>query len=148
MTRTLIFGLGSAHGDDQLGWLVAERLAAEVSHPGFAVRRGTSPCELLDLLDGLDRLIVCDACEPLGAPGTIHRWRWPDLPIARFHSSGSHDMSLVDALRLAEQLRVLPPIVTVAAAEMESAGSMAPLSTAMQVAVDRLVAGITEYLYR
>lgn len=119
MTRTLVFGLGSFHGDDRLGWLVAERLAAAVSDPEVLIRRGRSPSELLDALDGVDRLIVCDACESLGNVGAIHQWHWPDIPLARLRSSGSHDLDLAGVLALGEELRLLPADVTILGVEGE-----------------------------
>ena len=49
MTRrpTLVVGVGSHHGDDQAGWLVADLLAASASED-VAVRKAKTPAEILD----------------------------------------------------------------------------------------------------
>lgn len=148
MSSTLVFGLGSGQGDDQLGWLVAERLAVAVSHAQATIRRALSPSELLDLRDGVDRVIVCDACHSLGAPGTIHRWHWPDVPVARLRSTGSHDLGLGEVLKLAEQLCLLPPEVIVYAAELASSAPLAPVLAATQATVNRLASEIIEFIQR
>jgi len=146
MSSTLVFGLGSGQGDDQLGWLVAEYLTVAVSHARATIRRAVSPSELLDLLDGVDRLIVCDASHSLGAPGTIHRWRWPDVPVARLRSTSSHDLGLGEVLKLAEQLCLLPPEVVVYAAEVASSAPLASVSVATQATANRLAAEIIEFI--
>lgn len=146
MSRTLVFGLGSGQGDDQLGWLVVERLAAAVSPAQAMIRRAVSPSELLDLPEGVDRLIVCDACHSLGAPGAIHRWRWPDVPVGRLRSTGSHDLGIGEVLKLAEQLCLLPPEVFVYAVEVASSAPLASVSIATQATVKRLAAEIIEFL--
>ena len=142
----MIVGLGSAHGDDQIGWRVAERLAARNADAPVSIRIGCSPGELLDWLDGVDHLIVCDACQGLGAPGAIRRWRWPDAQFAAIFGSGSHDLGLAEVLALADQLRRLPKEVMVWAAEGETPVPNAPLSSSGQMAVDRLVDEISQEL--
>jgi len=148
MTRTLVFGLGSARGDDQMGWMIVERLAAADLPADVTIRRGVSPSELLDVLNGFNRLILCDACESRSAPGTISRWHWPDVPFASLRAAGSHDLGLGDVLKLAEQLCVLPAEVIVYAAEIESAAPTACMSATARAAVDQLVAEITGVLQR
>ncbi|MGI9427921.1 MAG: hypothetical protein ACR2NM_04645, partial [Bythopirellula sp.] len=101
IARTLIVGIGSPHGDDQAGWLVAERLATDLDHDNIAVRKATSPVQLLDWLDSIDRLVVCDACRGLGDVGELRRWLWPSPELADGSWSGTHDFSLIAVLQLA-----------------------------------------------
>src|SRR5690349_18107797 len=114
--QTLIVGLGSPHGDDQLGWRVAERLAA-LAAPRTLVRTARSPGELLGWLDGVERLIICDACECLGLFGAVHCWHWPAPELSLVRSSGSHDLGIASALALADELGRLPGQVTIVAVE-------------------------------
>lgn len=132
---TLVVGLGSAHGDDQIGWRVAEDLAA-LSIP---VRIARSPSELLDWLGGVERLVVCDACQNLGAPGDVLRLPWPDARLAALRSSGSHDMGLAEVLALAEQLGHLPKAVIIWCAQGEKRLPGSSLSPTGCAAVGRLV---------
>ena len=72
--RILIAGLGSAHGDDQAGWLVAENLASQCQeYPDITVRRASIPLDLLDWLEGVDVLYICDACESTQGHSKLHR---------------------------------------------------------------------------
>jgi hydrogenase maturation protease len=169
---TLIVGLGSAHGDDQIGWRVAERLAAiadrndnlaELGAPAagdkrellgdlpprtaaVSVRIARSPSELLDWLDGVDRLIVCDTCQNVGAPGTTFRLCWPNARLATLRSSGSHDIGLAEMLALAEQLYRLPKEVIIWCAQGEATTAGSSLSASGHVAVTCLVEKISQEL--
>lgn len=80
-TETLFVGVGSPHGDDRAGWLVADALSdlfgTDVStqasgtlnagglpsrkYPSLAIRKTCIPADLLDWLDGAAKLIICDA---------------------------------------------------------------------------------------
>jgi hydrogenase maturation protease len=108
----LVIGVGSAHGDDQLGWLVAKDLIRR-SPMGYQVRIASTPLELLDWLDECRVLHLVDACEGAGSPGTIYRWDWPCPEIHAGRWSGTHDFNLCGALALAEQLGQLPPQVVI-----------------------------------
>jgi hydrogenase maturation protease len=72
--RVLIAGLGSPHGDDQAGWLVVEKLAIECQDdPDIMVRRASIPLDLLDWMEGVDVLHICDACEATESQVKLHR---------------------------------------------------------------------------
>lgn len=135
--KTLIVGLGSAHGDDRFGWQVAARLSEAPQAPGIVIRQARSPAELLDWLEGIERLIVCDACENLGTPGRLHRWRWPAAELTRIRSSHSHDLALAAVLALAETLDCLPSAVEVLAAEGRTFGPAAPMSSEIESAASQ-----------
>lgn len=146
MAKTLVFGLGSAHGDDQLGWLVVDGLARAISHADIELRHGTSPSDLFDALDGVDRLFVCDACHSHEIPGIVHRWRWPDLPLASLRGAGSHNLGLGEVLTLAAQLSSLPAEVNVYTVGIASLSPATPLSSAVKVAADQLVGDLIRQL--
>jgi hydrogenase maturation protease len=124
----LFVGIGSPHGDDQAGWFVADHLRRQVnSLSDVLVRRAIVPMDLLDWLDGVDHLHLCDACQSGAAPGKLLRWQWTgahdrssdeDAPgpfhgLSALRSTGSHDCGLGQTLLLAERLRRLPSQVTV-----------------------------------
>jgi hydrogenase maturation protease len=117
MHRTCVVGVGSPHGDDAVGWLLAEELrqrdptAADV----VALR---SPTELLGRLSGCRKLILVDACSGGQPAGTIRRLTWPDSAIAALSSPSSHGLGVGTVLALAEALGELPPEVVVYAVEM------------------------------
>lgn len=108
----LLVGIGSPFGDDRLGWLVVgeiERRGGSNAH----TRRARAPADLLDWLEGIDRLVVCDACHGGGPAGSWRRFDWPTTSLDDVAFSGTHDMSLAATLALAEQLGLLPKQTTI-----------------------------------
>jgi len=151
--NVLVAGLGSPHGDDQAGWLVAEQVLKNVSgtleaseaqeenlmsessrqlFPQVIVRRAMIPLDVLDWLEGVDVLHICDACESTSGYWKLHR---SSFEAGRFVSPnaasdvalysalnslrcrGSHNFELPDVLRLAATTRLLPKRVIVWAIE-------------------------------
>lgn len=114
----LCVGLGSPHGDDQFGWCVADALEAHVGDiPGVRIRKAASPIDLLDWLDGVAELCVCDAVENCGssAAGTRFearcngRQRQGILPeLRRMRAASSHQIGLPAVLDLADRLERMP----------------------------------------
>ncbi len=149
MTRrsTLIVGVGSPHGDDQAGWLVAERLAADLDENDAAVRKAAAPIQVLDCLEGVERLILCDACRGLGRVGELRRWTWPAGELAGASWSGSHGLSLTATLQLAERLNRLPKQVVIWAVEAAVSGALDGLSPQVAAALPRLVGQIKAEIY-
>ena len=143
--RVLFVGVGSPHGDDRIGWLVADELmqladceARVVSSP--AIRKASSPADLLDWLEGVfDRLVVCDACSAEGSPGTCTRWIWPEPSVRRALPAGTHQLSLVDALDLASSLQRLPNEVILWGVQAESVEPQPELSVSVAAALPDLV---------
>ncbi len=135
--RTVVVGIGSPHGDDRAGWVIADALARHMERAagrsagasGVEVRKAATPADLLDWLDGADRLLVCDAVCGAGAPGTLHRWHWPDPRIGQVRSAGSHDFGLAATLELAARLGRLPAEVVIwgiEAGQSELHGELSP----------------------
>ncbi len=123
LRKTALFvGIGSPHGDDRAGWLVADALAS-LDGDGVCVRKASIPADLLDDLNGARKLVICDAVRGAGAPGSLHQWRWPDPRIAQARSSGSHDLSLSDVLQMAANLGQLPSEVIVWGIEASAVGA-------------------------
>ena len=77
--RTLIVGLGSDHGDDRAGWLVAEQLTAidDIS-AATIVRKAVIPLDLINWLDDVDTLHIADACEMDSGETAVRRFCWAD----------------------------------------------------------------------
>lgn len=137
---TLFVGIGSAHGDDQAGWLVAERLAACSIGHDLQVRKAKSPASLLHWLDGgVQRLIVCDACHSGGQLGQVRRWAWPIPELETMAWSGTHDLSLPTVLALGQRLGRLPATVIVWAIEGQDPPAAEAISHGVSEAVLEVV---------
>jgi len=112
-----VLGMGSPHGADRAGWLLAERLL-ERTDLGATVRPLSTPLELLDHLDGCEFLLVVDACRTGADEGTVLRLSWPDSRIRAHQSLSSHGLGLGESLLLAEQLGKLPENVVLLCLEV------------------------------
>jgi hydrogenase maturation protease len=111
--HTLFVGLGSRIGDDQIGWNVSNGVATKFSRRNLAIRIAESPMQILDWLDGITKLVICDACRGLGRVGEVRRWLWPAKELLDVSWSGTHDLPLTTALHLAERLGRLPNQVVI-----------------------------------
>lgn len=97
--ETLLVGLGSPHGDDQAGWLVAEALADRVDVPPHCrVRQAAVPVDMLDWLDEIHTLHIIDACRGESVIGTVHRqvWTEPSAAVAAARVPSVGDRHFVD----------------------------------------------------
>ncbi len=142
--RTLVVGIGSPHGDDQVGWVIAEMLRSVLPQQ-IDVKRAATPSQVLDWLSGTDRLFVCDACEGRlsdASPAICQRWRWPTPLVASVRSSNSHSFGLPGVFQLAEQLGTLPDDVIVYGITGRSFNAFADISpkvgSSLQGVVDRI----------
>ncbi|MCA9080325.1 MAG: hydrogenase maturation protease [Planctomycetaceae bacterium] len=116
--RLLCVGLGSSHGDDQLGWAVADVLREwAADHDDIDVRHAGTPIDLLHWLEGVDDVYLCDAISSQEPPGTMHRYesdltaddRSKILPeLQRLRVGGTHQIGLPAVLDLAATLGCLP----------------------------------------
>lgn len=125
--KTLIVGVGSAHGDDQAGWLVADELARRIADRNFiSVRKASVPLDFLDWLEHVNVLHLIDAFQDSGGEKDVRRFRWLNGQLichsrdAREDSGlnppaarSSHGFSVPDVLRLAEQTGMLPEMTVV-----------------------------------
>ena len=116
--NVLFVGIGSPHGDDVVGWVVADILRSNVALTHVRFIRSASPLELFDWIDECDRLFLCDGCCGLGSPGKTRRMVWPTLELEQLTWSNTHDFPLTASLQLAERLGRLPPEVILWAIEI------------------------------
>src|SRR5690606_31097195 len=104
---TLVVGLGSPHGDDQAGWLVADRLQPSAT-PGARFMKLAKPIELCSHLADCARLILVDAARSGNSYPQVRRLCWPDRSVVWEQCSSSHGVNVGYALQLAERLQSLP----------------------------------------
>lgn len=134
----LVVGIGSPHGDDQIGWIVAQQLSVSLPNR-VAVKLAQEPLQLLDWLVDSQGLVVCDACVS-GAPvGSIHRWTWPADSLNMHRFAGSHQLPLTYVLEMAARLGKLPAHVVIWGIEIENASPGNLVSPAAMTAASKLV---------
>ena len=140
--ESLIVGIGSPHGDDQAGWLVVDQLSKTCRQRHVAMGKASAPVDLLDWIDGIEQLVVCDASRGLGQVGTIRRWSWPNDGLQQARWSGTHDLSLPEVLQLAQRLDRLPHQVAIWSVEAAERGSLKMPSPEVTAVIPRLVVNI------
>ncbi|HSB91396.1 MAG TPA: hydrogenase maturation protease [Anaerolineales bacterium] len=146
--RTLVLGLGNPlRGDDGVGPAVLEAMQASGKVPPTATLWPAHEGDLLDALvaEAWSQLVIIDAAEIGSAPGS-----WARLEgyraLATSARSGSHRLSLIDALGVARALGKDPAAVSVFAVQPASTGWMPGLSRPVAEAVDALSATVLEML--
>jgi len=112
--RILVMGVGNPlMRDDGIGPRVIEMLRAGYTFPDNVdvVDAGTMSFMILDLLRGIDRLIIIDAVRDTGEPpGTVLRMTPEEIaPNQIAHSL--HDVRLVDVLQAADLMGSTPETI-------------------------------------
>lgn len=131
-----IVALGSPHGDDQVAWRVAERLALDST--SIRVVPLTTPWDLLEHLLQERRIIVLDACCTGAAPGTVFRingLQLDHLPGDRFSTHGG---SVAEIIKLATALGRRPQALVILAVEITSANPTSEISERGHLAITEL----------
>lgn len=152
--RILIAGVGNVlRGDDGFGVEVARSLLRGNSLRGEITisESGIAGIPLVqELMDGYDALLIVDAVDRGGAPGTVYVIE-PDVPDPTAIDANALHSSLADAhytepskvLMLARALGVLPPRVLIVGCQPEGYDELgaelsAPVRDAVGVAVGRI----------
>jgi len=138
---SLVVGLGSPHGDDQLGWVVVDRLRPRLP-AGITADKVHGGLELLECLEGHEAAVVIDAAAPAGRPGTIRSFAWPSTKLAHCGPWSTHGLGLVQALQLAETLGRLPQRVNIYTIEAQDTSPGAPLSGNVAQRLDAVVEAV------
>ena len=117
-------------GDDGAGPAVLHALEGRVPDGVRLARCGGDPAELLDLLDGAERVVIVDAVRTGAPPGALHRLDAAAGPLpARSAGHSTHGLGLADGLELARALGRLPAsalVVGIEAAGDEPGGALSP----------------------
>ena len=143
MDGRLLIGVGSPHGDDQVGWWLVDRLqqlSDESDRPvPFELLALSDPIDLLNHLAGVELLVVIDACEATDSPGSITRWEWGDSTSDEDRSHSTHRFSVIQALELASVLGRLPVRTVIYGVEIEACRPATDLSPSVLASFPDLV---------
>lgn len=136
--RAWVIGLGTAFGDDRIGWEVVARLPAALP-AGVRCCTTSDPLSVIEAPVGCELLIVIDACNGAGLPGTVHRFEWPDARLVTVESMSSHGVGLAEALDLAATLGRLPPKAVILSVEGVHGGSGLRPSSTVEAAISEII---------
>ena len=103
--KTIVLGIGNPIlRDDGVGIHVVKQLKKHIDDPSVTLDEAqTGGMNLLDMIRGYDKAILIDAIKIKHAqPGEVKRFLLSDF--SSIHSYNPHDVTLLEALRLAEKL--------------------------------------------
>ena len=139
----IVIGLGSPHGDDQVGWLVADEISRGLGS-AIVTRNLTCPIDLTLAIEGMPRVVIVDAVRCDRMSDHPCRWEWPSSEIALIRPSGTHAIGLTECLHLASELNRLPDEVVIWGIPGRNFQAGSPIDHALRNAVPRLARQIIE----
>jgi hydrogenase maturation protease len=150
MKRVLVAGIGNElRGDDAVGLEVADRLRERVPPGVEVVGCEQEPLRLIDTWHGADSVVVVDAIDSGGEPGTVVRLDASVDQIAeRTFRSSTHAFGVGETIELARALGKLPRRVIVYGVEGAEFAAGRGLSALVDAAVGSVVESILADLAR
>ena len=160
MTMThpvLVLGIGNILlTDEGVGVHVVKALQAEAARPGGEqlpegveiVDGGTFGADLIDLVAHRPRVIVIDAVQATGTPGTILKFGSEDMATKTSVSMSLHEVGLLETLLMAKHLGCPPGEVVVFGIIPGSLEPGLDLTPPVAAAVPKVIAMIREELGR
>lgn len=145
-----VIGVGNAwRGDDGVGLLAARRLRERLGPSVEVVDAEDDGLALLDLMEGVDHVILIDAVKGGGRPGMAVRLdlsaesRWGTVV-----PCSTHAMGVAYAIDLARALGRLPKQIVLYGIEVESVESGASISGAVSEGLEVVVEQVTQEVER
>lgn len=148
---TLILGIGNPiMSDDAVGGRIVQCLQQRYRFPaGVRLLDGdTLGTALLHHLDGVSRLLVVDAVETGGPPGTLTRLANDQIPGVITAKLSPHQLGLSDLLAVAALHGCAPQEVVVWGVQPENLEMGLDLSPPVAAQMESLTAGVLEELRR
>lgn len=104
--KTIVLGVGNPIlKDDGVGIHVAGKLKQHIHDGGIAIGEAfTGGMPLLEMMVGYDKAIIIDAVKMEGKAGKVMRLSIEDF--ATVHSCNPHDVSLSEALKIADEMGI------------------------------------------
>lgn len=150
MKRICIIGLGSPHGDDQIGWELVRLLEGEETvHESLRLLAcATVGWELLEFWKDAELAIIVDAVRSAAMPGTLQRLELhprSDLSVLdTVQTLTSHGLDLPELIELAEALDSLPRRLVLIGVEIAACAPFEPLSAQVRAALPNLAHAVRD----
>ncbi|KAA0895083.1 HyaD/HybD family hydrogenase maturation endopeptidase [Oryzomonas rubra] len=141
----LVLGIGNlVMSDDGVGVRVVQELQKRCRFPPHVeiMDGGTLGLDLLPKLEGIGRLLVVDAVETGGTPGTLVRLSGKELPIALQTKVSPHQMGLKDLLAVAELLGHAPREMVLVGIQPASIEMGAELSINITAQLEKMIGNV------
>ncbi|MEW6068879.1 MAG: hydrogenase maturation protease [Nitrospirota bacterium] len=104
--KCLVLGIGNLlRSDDGIGIHIIDSLRKENLDNKIDINEGLSGLDVLDAINGYDRVIIVDAIKSNVEPGTIYKLSLEDLSHKQtLHSYSTHDVDFLTVLKLGSKL--------------------------------------------
>lgn len=145
----VVAGIGNTlMQDDGVGVWALRALARDYVLPPRVrlLEGGVLGLQLVYELCSAEQLLVIDAMDSEGAPGTIYRLDADSLLKGRRTHMSLHEVSLVEVLSVGEFLGLCPRVRILGVQPLEAASFGLELTPALQTALPRVVAAAVEEL--
>jgi hydrogenase maturation protease len=138
---TLVLGVGNILlSDEGIGVHVVKALTGRDISPDVEILDGgTASLELLNIMANRDKVIVIDAVEGGGEPGTIYRFTPDDIKYHSVTFTSLHQISLLETLTDAKYLGIAPKTVIILGIEPKDMGLGLEVTPEAAAAVPRVV---------
>jgi hydrogenase maturation protease len=145
---TVVIGLGNPlMADDGMGIAALERLRVTGVPAGVElVDGGTWGMNLLPTIEAAGRVLLMDAIDAGGAPGSLHVLERAQIPRYLATKISPHQVDLRDVLALAELRGNLPEQTVAVGLQPQRVEMSCGLSDAVETRLDDLVAAVTQRL--
>ena len=131
--RTIVLGLGNLLlRDEGIGVHIVRILEEQKILPPSVelVDGGVATLDVVEMFDENDRLIVVDTVQGGEEPGTIYRFRPNDVKSKYSSTTSLHQLTFLEALRMAGQIGKVPADITIIGvepAEMSYSMELSPI---------------------
>ncbi len=149
MAKKLVLGVGNLLlTDEGIGIHAIQRILEEKRLPEDVdiVDGGTAGLALLYYLEGVDTLVIIDAVETGGPPGTIIRLAGDRIPVYMSLKVSPHEITLPDFLAAAQLRDLYPKEVIVWGMQPRSLEVGVDLSPDVEARLDTLVGHVVNEL--
>lgn len=146
---TIVLGIGSPHGDDQLGWAVVDKLAA-CNLPGVQIRKVANPLDIVSELEAYAKVIIVDAAMGLPMFDSWMMLSWSDdvdrKLIEDLPCGSTHDLGISAALQMVEKLGKRTDHVTLWIGRGRSFEPMTAMSSDVAIAANERAESLAKEL--
>jgi hydrogenase maturation protease len=130
----------TALSDEGIGSEVVRRVAQEAPPGVAAIDAGLPGLGLISLLEGRDKVVIVDAVDAGGPPGTLYRFHPHEVASARSRPQRSlHQGDILLHLELAETLGMAPREVVIIGIQPRTFAPGQELSAPVAAALDKAV---------
>ncbi len=138
---TLVLGVGNILlSDEGVGVHAIEAMKGRDLPPDVEVLDGgTASLELLNIIANRDKVIIIDAVEGGGEPGTIYRFTPDDIKYHSVTFTSLHQISLLETLTDAKYLGIMPKTVIILGVEPKEMGLGLEMTPELSAVIPRVV---------